>query len=327
MGVTNAQRGIIPARAGFTSHGARPGCEVWDHPRSRGVYSDYVRGTDIDTGSSPLARGLPLRGSGSRSAVWIIPARAGFTGGNRLTIPPYQDHPRSRGVYLRSPSFTHLRSGSSPLARGLPARRRRFSRGRGIIPARAGFTAKNSGRFEAPQDHPRSRGVYAEFLAPRDVLIGSSPLARGLQRRIQGASKPLRIIPARAGFTPECSSPPRKPRDHPRSRGVYEQLSRPGDLMKGSSPLARGLQHRELGPENCRRIIPARAGFTHEEITIWLEDGDHPRSRGVYLEEDSGLVAFLGSSPLARGLLHDHADRRLDAGIIPARAGFTPRPR
>ena len=194
---------------------------------------------------------------------------------------------------------------------------------RGIIPARAGFTC---GALRSPiceVDHPRSRGVYPRVDEGFRGDAGSSPLARGLQRRIQGASKPLRIIPARAGFTPECSSPPRKPRDHPRSRGVYEQLSRPGDLMKGSSPLARGLQHRELGPENCRRIIPARAGFTHEEITIWLEDGDHPRSRGVYLEEDSGLVAFLGSSPLARGLLHDHADRRLDAGIIPARAGFT----
>ena len=299
---SRSARGIIPARVGFTCEARERKCRRPDHPRSRGVYWTRIITAKEGEGSSPLARGLPLRGSGSRSAVWIIPARAGFTGGNRLTIPPYQDHPRSRGVYLRSPSFTHLRSGSSPLARGLPARRRRFSRGRGIIPARAGFTAKNSGRFEAPQDHPRSRGVYAEFLAPRDVLIGSSPLARGLQRRIQGASKPLRIIPARAGFTPECSSPPRKPRDHPRSRGVYEQLSRPGDLMKGSSPLARGLQHRELGPENCRRIIPARAGFTHEEITIWLEDGDHPRSRGVYARGDYNLAGGRGSSPLARGL-------------------------
>ena len=241
MGVTNAQRGIIPARAGFTSHGARPGCEVWDHPRSRGVYSDYVRGTDIDTGSSPLARGLPLRGSGSRSAVWIIPARAGFTGGNRLTIPPYQDHPRSRGVYLRSPSFTHLRSGSSPLARGLPARRRRFSRGRGIIPARAGFTAKNSGRFEAPQDHPRSRGVYPRMFFTAEKTPGSSPLARGLRTTISPRRSNERIIPARAGFTAPRTWPRKLPQDHPRSRGVYAR----GDYNlaggRGSSPLARGL--------------------------------------------------------------------------------------
>ena len=320
---SRSARGIIPARVGFTCEARERKCRRPDHPRSRGVYWTRIITAKEGEGSSPLARGLPLRGSGSRSAVWIIPARAGFTGGNRLTIPPYQDHPRSRGVYLRSPSFTHLRSGSSPLARGLPARRRRFSRGRGIIPARAGFTAKNSGRFEAPQDHPRSRGVYAEFLAPRDVLIGSSPLARGLQRRIQGASKPLRIIPARAGFTPECSSPPRKPRDHPRSRGVYSTENLAQKIAAGSSPLARGLRTRRLQSGWRTGIIPARAGFTLRRTAALSPSWDHPRSRGVYSTTTLIAVLMPGSSPLARGLLHDHADRRLDAGIIPARAGFT----
>ena len=38
MGVMNAQRGIIPARAGFTSTGGRKCPKCSDHPRSRGVY-------------------------------------------------------------------------------------------------------------------------------------------------------------------------------------------------------------------------------------------------------------------------------------------------
>ena len=29
---------IIPARAGFTIHAALLRCDIWDHPRSRGVY-------------------------------------------------------------------------------------------------------------------------------------------------------------------------------------------------------------------------------------------------------------------------------------------------
>ena len=37
----------------------------------------------------------------------------------------------------------------------------------------------------------------------------------------------------------------------------------------------------------------------------------------------SSWEMMLGSSPLARGLLHDHLLVGDDAGIIPARAGFT----
>ena len=52
--------GIIPARAGFTSccHMSRGYC--MDHPRSRGVYHSTLRRRRHPTGSSPLARGLPV---------------------------------------------------------------------------------------------------------------------------------------------------------------------------------------------------------------------------------------------------------------------------
>ena len=77
-------RGIIPARAGFTS--TRPGLTVWSG------------------GSSPLARGLPRLPPALPGGHGIIPARAGFTMARR---PPT--------------ARTH---GSSPLARGLPRRGR-----------------------------------------------------------------------------------------------------------------------------------------------------------------------------------------------------------
>ena len=56
-----ADRGIIPARAGFTG-GACGACRLrWDHPRSRGVYAATSKSVMIDSGSSPLARGLLRR--------------------------------------------------------------------------------------------------------------------------------------------------------------------------------------------------------------------------------------------------------------------------
>ena len=50
---------IIPARAGFTAASLATSVMPRDHPRSRGVY-------------------MPLP-TPDRDALWIIPARAGFT--------------------------------------------------------------------------------------------------------------------------------------------------------------------------------------------------------------------------------------------------------
>ena len=71
----------------------------------------------------------------------------------------------------------------------------------GIIPARAGFTTLRLLPHSAPQDHPRSRGVYTTIRSRLEEFTGSSPLARGLLSpggfRLEAGG----IIPARAGFT------------------------------------------------------------------------------------------------------------------------------
>ena len=115
--------------------------------------------------------------------------------------------------------------------------------------------------------------------------------------------------------------PPTK--DHPRSRGVYEEHDLPyTDLCgssplargllevtckvgdnKGSSPLARGLLHGERHALAQHRIIPARAGFTYWTCSPVRTHPDHPRSRGVYHALCCASKAIFG--------------------IIPARAGFT----
>ena len=84
---------IIPARAGFTrvTHCRPPSRR--DHPRSRGVYVFGAIGLPRPFGSSPLARGLPLLQDLPNIINGIIPARAGFTLGDRRDSnggPPYQ---------------------------------------------------------------------------------------------------------------------------------------------------------------------------------------------------------------------------------------------
>ena len=118
-------------------------------------------------------------------------------------------------------------------------------------------------------------------------------------------------------------TPPRK--DHPRSRGVYYTWKSVGLSYMGSSPLARGLrQFLERILEN-NGIIPARAGFTERPLPYGVPVRDHPRSRGVYLVDDQLFQNRKGSSPLARGLLLGELLTEERVGIIPARAGFTPR--
>ena len=152
-----------------------------DHPRSRGVYPREVGAASLTAGSSPLARGLQrphVQGVGRQG---IIPARAGFTPAALERRQQRGDHPRSRGVYPRRALDDMGVTGSSPLARGLRRRGVRRDLGRGIIPARAGFTIGGPGGIGRVQ--------------------GSSPLARGLRLAPRGPPHRGRIIPARAGFT------------------------------------------------------------------------------------------------------------------------------
>ena len=152
-------------------------------------------------------------------------------------------------------------------------------------------------------DHPRSRGVYAPNPESASSCSGSSPLARGLRRPQQPSVPVAGIIPARAGFTEVMCARSADFADHPRSRGVYSSSAVSPISSTGSSPLARGLLLHGVALGRGYGIIPARAGFTLQELPIKQLDQDHPRSRGVY-----------SAAP-------GHWVQR--CGIIPARAGFT----
>ena len=193
----------------------------------------------------------------------------------------------------------------------------------GIIPARAGFTARPWGVSDRGPDHPRSRGVYLEHGLEVAAALGSSPLARGLHVLGPDTESRLRIIPARAGFTCPGTTECILLRDHPRSRGVYEFEKRLSLTEQGSSPLARGLPTTAWPLWPWRRIIPARAGFTAAWAWCARRHSDHPRSRGVYLPMSVSAIAKAGSSPLARGLLQPVLSAVWTGRIIPARAGFT----
>ena len=314
---------IIPARAGFTSRKRFRGNNRPDHPRSRGVYSSQNVALPAYAGSSPLARGLLMAPIAVGRISRIIPARAGFTPSRRPGTSSPRDHPRSRGVYCAMFASRGATTGSSPLARGLQGGLLVRLYGRGIIPARAGFTTGSRSSCATGSDHPRSRGVYSTTCPAPSSRKGSSPLARGLQRRRHAGGVGVRIIPARAGFTGRGAGRRYSSTDHPRSRGVYACPRDSPGFWCGSSPLARGLHGQGHSVRRQDRIIPARAGFTPGRPVGSSRGWDHPRSRGVYTTRNRGGSSRTGSSPLARGLPESPLMENVPPGIIPARAGFT----
>ena len=312
---------IIPARAGFTGSAGREVCATWDHPRSRGVYSDSGSSRGGSSGSSPLARGLPPPPAWPRRGRRIIPARAGFTRRPGAGAPARRDHPRSRGVYCSGRGRSPRRRGSSPLARGLHVGAVEVGGVVGIIPARAGFTPAPAGGAATDRDHPRSRGVYPRYALRISSSRGSSPLARGLLGGRRLPESTLRIIPARAGFTRMTSTLIWCEPDHPRSRGVYRESHPAVGSLEGSSPLARGLRSHSLYSDQALWIIPARAGFTRTPAPAPPTARDHPRSRGVYPDPFARRLTPCGSSPLARGLHRSRPPRGVPAADHPRSRG------
>ena len=191
--------------------------------------------------------------------------------------------------------------GSSPLARGtgrsgqLPMPAGRF------IPAGAGNSHDYLLWFWWLPVHPRWRGEQFPLLFRLISAGGSSPLARGTGRFEIIQHCLLRFIPAGAGnryssvYWAACSAV------HPRWRGEQPITTWKNCKKNGSSPLARGTEHRRQINRGAMRFIPAGAGNrcvlrrSPQIITV------HPRWRGEQSMSQTCALLCFGSSPLARG--------------------------
>ena len=174
---------------------------------------------------------------------------------------------------------------------------------RGVIPACAGSTVRRA-------------------LRP-PLSAGSSPHARGAQRRLVDGRCQGGIIPARAGSTRGLRAAHPRRGDHPRMRGEHSARWYAASVAPGSSPHARGARQDAPVPRVAPGIIPACAGST--PAGRWSNGcaRDHPRMRGEH-SCLSGLLAWQGgSSPHARGARLVPERNTLVPGIIPACAGST----
>ena len=213
--------GLIPARAGNTDRLGPAKQPDRAHPRSRGEHLAPIVAFLIQTGSSPLARGTLQ----TRKEVFhdrgLIPARAGNTIFSRVFAVLTWAHPRSRGEHLPGCCPRGSRPGSSPLARGTLVFSSFLNAGLGLIPARAGNPERGPEPLCPVGAHPRSRGEHEQAIVAGDIVVGSSPLARGTHAVLNPGEHPGGLIPARAGNTHFRSLRIRRHRAHPRSRGEH----------------------------------------------------------------------------------------------------------
>ena len=115
------------------------------------------------------------------------------------------------------------------------------------------------------------------------------------------------------------------PRAHPRSRGEHFMPLLPVRCWLGSSPLARGTQRSTGERQRVVGLIPARAGNTEYQSSDHRNTRAHPRSRGEHERCAPITSSKPGSSPLARGTPTLALEWVRPSGLIPARAGNTPR--
>ena len=253
----------------------------------------------------------------------IIPALAGNTICRTNSVCSTTDHPRSRGEYKVDREVKEVREGSSPLSRGIPPSQPELGDQQRIIPALAGNTNNLSGKRASGKDHPRSRGEYSKWIQIGMAVAGSSPLSRGILPSRSGPPVEGGIIPALAGNTSSCPDYGVVTGDHPRSRGEYFVAVGCCVSPLGSSPLSRGIPRTDTMDHATIRIIPALAGNTPADPAAQRLHGDHPRSRGEYINTLRANGSFDGSSPLSRGIQRSRILPRPMRGIIPALAGNT----
>ena len=273
---------FIPASAGNTSNSARLTTSWTVHPRERGEHREFKDFLGGQLGSSPRARGTHDEWLQEQAKQRFIPASAGNTDLKNFRPGLLPVHPRERGEHDWLEPTNSAICGSSPRARGTPARPSLERLHGRFIPASAGNTAAWTSACARCTVHPRERGEHAFVFTSSARSTGSSPRARGTPPKPSQSGHMARFIPASAGNTTgSTKSTPATP-VHPRERGEHMVQAATGNNPNGSSPRARGTHRVPRPAHHQRRFIPASAGNTSSILIFRGLILVHPRERGEH---------------------------------------------
>ena len=215
----------------------------------------------------------------------------------------------------------------------------------GLIPARTGKTVTPPPPSPPRSAHPRACGENLVLGTPMMRHWGSSPRVRGKPVVDGAGAAEGGLIPARTGKTPRTTPSNPRSRAHPHAYGENSRGHARPPFQRGSSPRVRG-KHAPPSQDPPRGgLIPARTGKTTTAQLHSMINSAHPRAcgenmnPGVHHAPRTGSsprvrenaaasgkdVADAGSSPRVRGKRALYLLRGPTSGLIPARAGKTPR--
>ena len=325
VGEHPAAWGLIPARAGKTRTSAALFPCSAAHPRAGGENHVFDVGWREYSGSSPRGRGKRSRRTDTPPRLRLIPARAGKTRRGSDSHSSTRAHPRAGGENLTGLAATPLTLGSSPRGRGKPRTHGAHARADGLIPARAGKTARVIWSVMSCPAHPRAGGENSASALAFSRPHGSSPRGRGKLKGKNVEADVARLIPARAGKTLRGDPHLRDATAHPRAGGENQDENIVNLSKQGSSPRGRGKRCPATAIRRDRRLIPARAGKTGPLCAATSSVAAHPRAGGENMRAVPGIWIDGGSSPRGRGKLWPVGQVISIDRLIPARAGKTNR--
>ena len=131
--------------------------------------------------------------------------------------------------------------------------------------------------------------------------VGSSPRERGARAATEKDRSTSGLIPARAGSTFSARTRAARVPAHPRASGEHGRSVSEVFRNTGSSPRERGARRQDGRRRAIGRLIPARAGSTHEPRRSREGYPAHPRASGEHVVLGATLVHVGGSSPRERG--------------------------
>ena len=196
----------------------------------------------------------------------------------------------------------------------------------GLIPARAGKTARSCGCRRRVRAHPRAGGENGMMVEAPKPGAGSSPRGRGKRVAPPTPTVSPGLIPARAGKTSSLYGSRSAASAHPRAGGENTFGARIAATAAGSSPRGRGKPSISVFWVPLYGLIPARAGKTYPRNSGHRRSRAHPRAGGENKLAMNVSYSSQGSSPRGRGKPRPRGWGKSPFRLIPARAGKTSRP-
>ena len=272
-------------------------------------------------GSSPRTRGTAVVFFDGIGNLRFIPAHAGNSGQQPLTMAAPAVHPRARGEQAQFTAHEFPSAGSSPRTRGTDDQGRHQGGQVRFIPAHAGNRCSWSPGAATWPVHPRARGEQSRYQYATALRAGSSPRTRGTVALGLAGGRDDRFIPAHAGNRAGCLVNLPLLSVHPRARGEQRAADQACINATGSSPRTRGTVAQQRNPVVIARFIPAHAGNRASAGRCSEPRPVHPRARGEQCIDWSVPCPSIGSSPRTRGTEGQHQRALGSRRFIPAHAG------